>query len=80
MVLVSAGTSPDGGTWRKQMLSYYRNGEEINQAEAWQIAGDATLSSGGDVRECLSLIWRMEQEEEAREMFESISCVEVVKT
>jgi len=61
------------------MLNYYRDGIEIDQTEAFQRAGEAMLCSGGDIEELNSIIWRMNECEEAREIFESISRIEVVK-
>ena len=61
------------------MLNYYRDGIKIDQSEAFQMAGEAMLCSGGDIEELNSIIWRMKEEEEAREMFESISGIEVMK-
>jgi len=63
----------------KTMLNYYRDGIEIDQTEAFQRAGEAMLCSGGDIEELNSIIWRMEEDEEAREIFESISRIEVMK-
>ena len=60
------------------MLNYYQNGLCIDEPKAFARAIKACESNGIDIAELGGIIRRMKEEEEAREMFESISGIEVV--
>ena len=61
------------------MLNYYQNGICIDEPKAFARAIKACEASGIDIAELGGIIRRMNEEEEAREMFESITGIEVVK-
>ena len=61
------------------MLNYYQNGMCIDEPKAFAIALKSCEFSPIDIAELSAIISRMNEEEEAREMFESISGIEVVK-
>ena len=61
------------------MLNYYQNGICIDEPKAFAIALKSCEFSPIDIDELGGIIRRMNEEEEAREMFESITGIEVVK-